>query len=377
PDASTLIQLGLLHGCEGQWAEAEQQFAAAMERAPGSYKACYNLLMTRLTLGKIDLAESLVPNAIQLAPNDEHRRRFQLLHALLQACQAPSHEVRSDTLLKTMTAADEEQLLAFLRTLGHLDTLVQLLRALLDRRPASSAVRAASFEVTLLKAKSLFDRGDWLGAERLLLPVAGDTEGATRVAYLNLLGCCACLCQNYLEGVQHFKAALRLNGSDPQLLQNLALAYEWQGQHDQAEPHWSRYLQLIDHQVPESKNYLSRLAFEGCNRLAALWTEKERWSTALSYGERALHLRPHDPDALERQFHLTIQAQRREDARRILERLRHANPDDPQHDVFALELIDTHDAAGIEHLVTETERVLKDYPEDSRVQTRGHLLLDH
>jgi tetratricopeptide (TPR) repeat protein len=374
-DACVLIQLGVLSLRERHLSQAEQEFSVAHEMAPGSYEACHNLLFTRLSLGKIDLAYSLVPDVITLTSSPEERRRFQLLESLLQVCLARG--IGHDAPLRDMTAADEQSLLALIRSLGHVDTAVRLLRCLFDLRPQSIGVRDAYFEALLLEAKALFDRGDWLGAERVLLPRAGDTEGAMRIAYLNLLGCCACLCQNFLDGVQHFKAALRLSENDPQLMQNLALAYEWQGQGDQAQPHWERCLQLLDHQDANPEDYGNRLAFAGYSRLASMYSEKERWPAALTYAEQAVHLRPNDPDALERLFHATVQTHRTPEARRILARLRQVRNDEPQHDLFELELIDTHDLDGIERFIVETERVLKQYPADARVESRGLLFIDH
>src|SRR4051812_25592981 len=51
PDADVFLQLGLLSLAENQLAQAEGEFARAAELDPASYEICYNLLLTRLTLG--------------------------------------------------------------------------------------------------------------------------------------------------------------------------------------------------------------------------------------------------------------------------------------------------------------------------------------
>src|SRR5881227_3763618 len=53
PDANVVLQLGLLSLREQNLAQAEGEFTRAWEMDPTSYEACYNLLLTRLTLGKV------------------------------------------------------------------------------------------------------------------------------------------------------------------------------------------------------------------------------------------------------------------------------------------------------------------------------------
>ena len=88
PDASVFLQMGLLSLREKNLAQAEGEFSRAAELDPESFPACYNLLLTRLTLGHIDLGRALLPRAIELADSVDERRFLTLLQALLNAGQA-------------------------------------------------------------------------------------------------------------------------------------------------------------------------------------------------------------------------------------------------------------------------------------------------
>src|SRR5262249_9504748 len=156
----------------------------------------------------------------------------------------------------------------------------------------------------LVKARAQVDRSNWGDADRILTPLLKQ-KGLARnaqVAFHNLLGCAACLNQDFDKGVAQFSAAVKLSGNDPKLHQNLALAYEFQGQLTQAEPHWNRAFDLMDLAgtrevtLAERADYLERLLFEGLQRLAQTFSEKEKWATALSYIQRAHKLRPRDID---------------------------------------------------------------------------------
>src|SRR6266849_4368733 len=52
PDASVLLQLGLLSFAEKAYLQAEQEFSQAWQQQPDFYEAAYNLLLTRLCLGQ-------------------------------------------------------------------------------------------------------------------------------------------------------------------------------------------------------------------------------------------------------------------------------------------------------------------------------------
>ena len=68
PDANVLLQMGLLSLQEQNLPQAEGELQRAYDLDKDSYEVCYNLLLTQLTLGKVDACLELLPQAIELAP---------------------------------------------------------------------------------------------------------------------------------------------------------------------------------------------------------------------------------------------------------------------------------------------------------------------
>ena len=378
PDGAVFLQMGLLSMRENNLAQAEGEFSRAAEMDPESFPACYNLLLTRLTLGHVELARTLLPRTIELADAVDERRFLGLLQALLKAAQ-PGDGDGFDPALADMLPADEERLLSLLQSLGQLDVSHALLKAFAAARPQSPPVQEAFAEVVLVKAKSLVDKGDWLHAERELTPLArvkGLTKAHQTVLF-NLLGVCACLNQDFTGGVRYLTQAVRLSNTDPRLSQNLALAYELQGEVvAQADQQWNRYFDLVTGgadlpRPPGQIDYRDRLAYEGLVRLGARYSERERWAQALGYVQRAQRLRPRDPDILERLFHLYNHLKRPEDARRTLRQLREVKPNEPQYDLFELDLVEVKNLSDIDRMLGEIDRVLKRHPNDARVEERA------
>jgi hypothetical protein len=380
PDAAILAQMGNLSLAQNQLVQAEQEFAAAWAMDRGCFAICYNLLLTRLTLGQLDASAALLPEVTELAPDAVDRRCLSLLQALVQSCQVPN-DPGVNAVLAAMDAAEEEQLLSLVRSLGHMDTVVTLIQALAVARPTSPAAHAARIEALMIKAKRLLDQCDPGGAERILLSLEmslAEVPASTRAALLNLLGCCGCLGQDPDRGVHYFEAALAIGGEDFRIEQNLALAHEWRDQPLVAVPHWERYLKLLDSNIPGPRgrpDYGKRLAFEANARLAAAHADKESWSVALSFAERALALQPNDAETLEKLFHLYTQAGRPGDARRILRLLRQARPQEAHLDLYELDLLDVRSLDGIDEMIGNIERVLKRHPQDNRVELRALVIV--
>jgi tetratricopeptide (TPR) repeat protein len=389
PDASVVLQMGLLSLEENQLAQAEGEFARAWSLDQTSYEVCYNLLLTQLTLGKVDPCLELIPKALELidargragsvsdrsgADTAEEKRFLHVLYALLRACK--KNDGRPDAALAELTPADEQRLLRIVRSLGQLDTVHTLLRCLAEARPRSMPVREGYVEAVLVKAKEAMDRCHFTEAELLLRPLARE-RGASRnsqVALLNLLGCCACLTQDFDGALKHFQAALKLAPNDPRLHQNLALTYEFNNDLPGADPHWNRYFDLLGNQVEgptDIPKYLDLLTYESLNRLAGRYSEKEKWTSALGYLQRAAQLRPNDVDTMERLFHLYNQAKRPQDARRTLDQMRRIKPGEPQYELYELDLIEVKGLNDIERLLSEIDRIRKRYPGDPRVEERA------
>ena len=84
PDANVLLQMGLLSLQEQNLVQAEGELQRAWEADKTSYETCYNLLLTRLTLGKVGDCLELLPQAVELAPTQEERRFLTVLRSLLR-----------------------------------------------------------------------------------------------------------------------------------------------------------------------------------------------------------------------------------------------------------------------------------------------------
>ncbi len=215
PDANVLLQLGLLSLQENKLPEAEVDLLHAWLVDKTSYEICYNLLLTQLTLGRVEECLELLPQAIDLASGaaggQEERRFLTVLQSLLRACRKEGG-ARPELLLAELSPADEQRLLKVIRSLGQLDTVHTLLKVLYDVRPRSPAVRDAFVESVVVKAKTQMDRCHWTDAELLLRQMAAvsGVSRNTQVALYNLLGVCACLTQDFEGAIRHFNAALQL-----------------------------------------------------------------------------------------------------------------------------------------------------------------------
>jgi tetratricopeptide (TPR) repeat protein len=396
PDANVCLQLGLLSFAEKQFPQAAEEFAHAGQLDPSSYEAAFNLLLTRLCLGEVEGSDAVITTLLPLAPSAEEHRFLTLLQALLRSAllpprsgppplpgSAPVNGVgHPGAVLASITTAEAERLLRMLGGLGRFDALYPLMRVLAASIPTNQAVHEAHLEVVLVHAKELADRCDWAQAEQLLLPLLTSTPAGSphHHALLNLLGCCACMLQDYDRAVHYFGSALIRAGNDPWLHQNLALTHEMQGRFDLANRHWSRYFDLLDPKKTRGASalppvplphYVESLTFEGLSRLADLYSKKERWQTALGYLEQASALRPEDAEVLERLFHLYNQIRRPEDARRTLRRLRALKPGEPQFDLYELDVRDVRTLEDMDRTLTEIRRILAKYPNDMRVEEKA------
>ena len=331
--------------------------------------------MTQLTLGKIDACLELLSQAVELSPTQDERRFLTILRALLCASQKEGGQ-RADLLLGELPADDEQRLVKVVRSLGQLDTVHTLLKALADARPRSPAVRDSYIEAVIVKAKTLMDRCSWTEAELLLRPMAAvnGVSRATQTALFNLLGVCACVTQDFDGAIRHFTAALKYAGNDARIHQNLALTYELMGELSVADPHWNRYFELLDMRIPapsDIPNYLEAVACESMTRLANAYAEKEKWSMRRELHAAAHRIRPKDADLTEKLFQLYNSAKRPQEARKALEHLRNLRPEDPQLDLYELDLIEVKGLNDIERLLTEIEAIRRRYPGDLRVEERA------
>jgi Flp pilus assembly protein TadD len=381
PDAAVFLQMGLLSLGEDSLAQAEEELAKAWSLDASSYETCYNLLLVRLTLGKVDACLELIPSALALVEKregegGEERRFLNVLRALLLACQKREAPGGVSAVLADLSPADEQRMLKIVRSLGQLDTVHMLLKALSEARPRSVAVKEAYIEAVLVKGRMLIDRCQWTEAEILLRPFARDRSYGknSQVALLTLMGTCAAMTQDFDGALTQFNAALKLAPNDARLHQNMALVYELQGDLGQADPHWNRFFDLMDPRSPSPTDipkYPDKLVFEALHRLANRYGEKEKWSSAVSYVQRAAQMRPDDPESLERLFHLYNNAKRPQDARRTLDTLRRLKPGEPQYELYELDLVEVKGLNDIEKLLTDIDKIRRRYPDNERVEERA------
>ncbi|MFO0968464.1 MAG: tetratricopeptide repeat protein [Gemmataceae bacterium] len=418
PDPNVLLQRGVLAFLERDFAKAAEHFEQARAKHPQSYAAAYNLMLTWLSQGKRQECVQIIPEMASIAPTDQERRFLELLRALLVLAPAkvtlptdsapvlapiPDQEV----LLHDLRPEEETRLVDLLGGLGQFDIAFPLLAHLLSVRPSSQIAFTAYFGAALFHGKQLMDKSHWEEAYSLLASLWRRQESSSlsmdkriQLALSSMLGVCSILLQDYQRGAWYFRSArdafTRLQeAATTQTLQqrlvsrkgvyqgawveqNLALAYEWQGKLDQAEPHWNRYFDYLEHyfSVSEPPEYLPRLAFEGLSRLADVYSKKEKWSTALGFLQRAARIRPSEGDVLERLFHLYTQLKRPEDARRTLRMLREVKPNDPQVDLFELEVREMRGLDDMEETLSQLRRLIQAHPGDMRVEERAAAVLN-
>ncbi len=326
-----------------------------------------------------------------MAPTEDERRFLTILQPLLERSQETASKppplpngVPMQDAVATMSAGDEERLLLVLLGLGQMEAVLPLLRNLAAARPASQPTQQAFATATLLLASKLTQRCSWDAANRWLTPLAASFTGnnpvcrqiskGVQIATYNLLGCCQCMLQESDRAFEYFTMAVKLLPSDPRLHQNLALACELGGRIDKSTSHWESYFGLQGQMAglgEADPKYQESLAFESLNRLAEVFSKKESWNNALSYLQRACRLRPGEFDALERLFHMYNQMKRPDDARRTLGRLRKLRPNDPQMDLYELDLREVKTLEDIERMLTDIRKTLSKYPNDLRVEEKA------
>lgn len=401
PDANVYLQRGVLAFNEREWADAGDNFAKAWEKDASSFPAAYNLMLTRLCTGQLDQALETLDKLVPLAPSPAENRFLTVLRGLLGR---PGAEASAEQIhyLSTITTDEEQRLLDMIVGLNQFEVVYRLLAKLVSARPNSEPAFRAYIGAALVQAKNLVDRCQWSDAELLLSPLRRRLESSQvrldafyLISILNMLGTAACMSQDFERGLVHFRAAAEafqrdFNTAGPAnkadryvnaqgvyigawLEQNLALANEALGRLEIAEAHWNRYFDYLEHYFPRSlpPDYLQNLAFENASRLADLFSRKEKWLAAARFLERAHRIRPTDYETLERLFHMYTQMKRTDDARKVLRRLREVRPNDPQAELFELEVREARKLDEVDALLTDLKRIAQRFPNDTRVEERG------
>lgn len=402
PDANVLLQRGVLAFADKDWPAASSEFDKAWQKDPKSYPAAYNLMLTRLCQGQLDGALEVLDKLLPLAPTPQEGRFLSLLRGLLGRSDAADQ----GSALAAVTPSEEQRLLDMIVGLNQFEVVYRLLAKLVAARPSSESAFRAYIGAALVQAKMLVDRCQWSDAEILLSPLKRRLDASQvqidpfyRIAILNMLGVAGVMSQDFERGLTHFRAAADVFQRDfstpgpankteryvnPQgvylgawLEQNQALANEALNRMDVAETHWNRYFDYLEHYVPRSlpPDYLPNLAFEGASRLADQFSRKEKWSSAAHFLQRAHRIRPTDYETLERLFHMYTQLKRTDEARKVLRRLREVRPNDPQGELFELEVREVRKLDDVDALLSDLRRVAQRFPNDTRVEERGSAIV--
>ena len=405
PDANVLLQRGVLAFNEKEWPSAADEFEKAWQKDATSYPAAYNLMLTRLCQGQLEGAVEMLDKLLPLAPSQAENRFLSLLRGLLGRSAADANADQA-VLLASISAEEEQRLLDMIVGLNQFEVVYRLLAKLVVARPNSEVAFRAYIGAALVQAKMLVDRCQWSDAELLLAPLKRRLEASQikvdpfyAIAILDMLGVAASMTQDFERGLVHFRAAaeaFQRDFSSPGpankteryinsqgiylgawLEQNLALGNEALGRMDVAEAHWNRYFDYLEHYVPRSlpPDYLTNLAFEGASRLADNFSRKEKWGSAAAFLQRAHRIRPTDYETLERLFHMYTQLKRNEEARKILRRLREVRPNDPQAELFELEVREARKLDEIDALLSDLRHIAQRFPNDARVEERGAALV--
>jgi hypothetical protein len=131
----------------------------------------------------------------------------------------------------------------------------------------------------------------------------------------------------------------------------------------QIEENWSERLKW-------ARRNLLKVPLEDINWAKDALNDKERWSDAAGFLQRATRIKE-DPDALEKLFFFTRNAKNLREARKVLDRLHDLRPNDPQLELYELDLIEVKSLADIEKLLGEIDAIVRRYPTDPRVRERA------
>jgi tetratricopeptide (TPR) repeat protein len=406
PGADVFLQRGLLAFRDKEYAAAADDFQAALTRDPTNFAAAYNLFLARLWDNKLDLARNALAGAQSLAPAESEKRFLGLVLALLHLLPGGAPPSESAQTLSSISDDEEKRLLDLFIGLGRFEVAYPLLSRLVAARPTSTLAFREFFGAVLVQAKQFMDRGQWEEAKILLAPVRrridqhrAGLDPFLLIALYQMLGVCSSMLQDFDQAVAWFRLALDIcsqqpgskPGADqdaryfspqgvPQLAaveQNLALVHDWLNKPQQAEAHWRRYIDLLEANLPNSRpsDHLAILAFECVHRLADNFQKQERWQDALDLLQRAHRLRPTDYDTLEKLFNLLSQQRRPDEARKILRRMREVRPNDPQVELFELDVREIRSVDEIEPILQDLRRVAQKFPGDVRVDERTKSIL--
>jgi tetratricopeptide (TPR) repeat protein len=405
-DAGVRMQRGLLAFREKEYGPAADEFQAALDLDPSSFPAAYDLFLARLWNSQIDPAREALGKAVALVADETERRFLSRLNILLHSLPGGHPPDDAIAQLMGMSTAEEQRLLDLLVGLGRYEIAYPLLSRMLAARPQSGEVFRAFFGAVLVQAKQFMDKNQWEDAKILLAPLRRRIDQHRTaldpfllLALYQMLGVCSAMLQDFSQAAVWFNLALEIGRKEAAdhsqdvsrwtsprgvpmvalLEQNLALVNEWLDRMPQAEPFWKRYAELLQANFTRSvpAQLLPSLTFESITRQVDLAQKQERWNDAIEMLRKAHELRPTDYDTLEKLFNLYTQLRRPEEARKILRRLREVRPDDPQVELFELDVREVRSIDEVEAILQDLRRVAQKFPGDLRVDDRTKSTVTH
>ena len=405
-DAVVRMQRGLLAFREKEYDPAADDFQAALDLDPTSFPAAYNLFLARLWNAQIEPAREALGKAVALLADENERRFLSRLNILLHGLPGGRPPEDGNAQLMGMSSAEEQRMLELLVGLGRYDIAYPLLSRMLAARPQSGEVFRVFFGAVLVQARQFMDKNQWEDAKILLAPLRrridqhrSALDPFLLLALYQMLGVCSAMLQDFSQAIVWFNLALEIGRKDSSgqpegaprwtsprgvpmvalLEQNLALVNEWLDRMPQAEPYWKRYAELVEANFTRSvpAQLLPSLTFEATSRQVDLAQKQERWNEAIELLRRAHELRPTDYDTLEKLFNLYTQLRRPEEARKVLRRLREVRPDDPQVELFELDVREVRSIDEVEAILQDLRRVAQKFPGDLRVDDRTKSTVTH
>src|SRR5262249_2105666 len=139
-DSGIAFQVGLLSLEEKRLSQAEEDFARAWAAKPDCFEAGYNLLMTRLSLGELEQTKNILPQVIELAPDQSHQDFLTMIGRVIRNCSSDHLENGEASTLADISPEEEQRILELLQSLGNPGFAAQALSVLARQQPDNTAL---------------------------------------------------------------------------------------------------------------------------------------------------------------------------------------------------------------------------------------------
>src|SRR5262249_10784790 len=147
-----------------------------------------------------------------------------------------------------------------------------------------------------------------------------------------------------------------------------------QGDQNEADLCWGRYLGTMDQNLPRPPGFIDyhqHLRFQVLRYLGNQHYEREHWTEAMAYLDQAHRLQPENTEIAERLFLLQIQAGQRTDARKTLSEMQQRTPKHTPYELYELDLIEVRTADDLENLIEAFGQVIERVHQDPAAQEKA------